>query len=55
MYKSFLKDRMNNDGPDYKWYVGLDDDHLKIEKVFEFVLESDIKKEVLEEFSYNSL
>ena len=35
---------MKNEAPDYKWYVGLDDDNLKIEKVFEFVLESDIKK-----------
>lgn len=40
--------------PLIKWYAGLDDDNLKIEKVFEFVLESDIKKEVWEEF-LNSL
>ncbi|MDT2715095.1 hypothetical protein [Enterococcus gallinarum] len=45
---------MKNEAPDYKWYAGLNDDNLKIEKVFEFVLESDIKKEVWEEF-LNSL
>lgn len=52
--EKLFEDRMKNEAPDYKWYVGLDDDNLKIEKVFEFVLESDIKKEVWEEF-LNSL
>ena len=42
--EKLFEDRMKNEAPDYKWYVGLDEDNLKIEKVFEFVLESDIKK-----------
>ncbi|MBF0724718.1 hypothetical protein [Enterococcus gallinarum] len=52
--EKLFEDRMKNEAPDYKWYAGLNDDNLKIEKVFEFVLESDIKKEVWEEF-LNSL
>ena len=27
--EKLFEDRMKNEAPDYKWYVGLDDDNLK--------------------------